>query len=131
MVANTTYHFRTNATNVQSREFNGMIRAHLKPGRVLNNLVLCDAPFDLDVARWRATLPATRIDGWPIPDMARPLDRAALENMLSLPRDAERPGADARKARMESYASVLSRTQGLRAIMDDNIFTEWVSLGFE
>lgn len=157
VVANTTYHFRANATNVLSREFNAMIRAHLKPGgiymfnatdslraartgcesfahgyRVLNNLVLSDAPFDLDAARWRANLLATRIDGRPALDVRRPLDRAALENMLSLPRDAERPGADARKARLESCASVLARTQGLRTITDDNMGTEWrFPLGFE
>ena len=150
IMANTTYHFRANATNVLSMEFNDLIRAHLKPGgfyffnttsekraertgcmgfrhgyRVINHMLLGDAPFDLDTERWRRNLLATRIDSRPVFDLARPGDAAALAQVLAMPRWAERRAAQPAEEEMESCSSVLARTAGLMPITDDNMGTEW------
>ena len=150
IMANSTYHFRSNATNLLSMEFDQFIRSHLKPGgiyfynttdsgrvektgcksfrygyRVLNHLLVSDAPIDLNVNRWRQILIGYRIDGHLIFHLNHPSDIAALQNVLTLPAYANvtSPGADKRP--MESCASILTRTVGMRTVTDDNMGTEW------
>jgi spermidine synthase len=156
VMANTSYHFRANASNVLSMEFADLIRAHLKTGgiffynttsshrsertgclsfrhgyRVLNHMLLSDAPFDLDVARWRRNLLATRIDGKPVFDLARPRDAAALRWTLAMPDGAQDKDHPERR-RMEACGSILAATTKLDPITDDNMGTEWrYPLGFE
>lgn len=156
VIANTSYHFRANASNVLSQEFDALVRSHLKPGgiffynatgslrakrtgclgfrhgyRVMNFMLLGDAPFDLDVARWRRNLLSTRIDGRPVLDLSRPQDRAALRRALALPAGA-RGAAHPQRQWMEPCAAILANTVAYAPITDDNMGTEWrYALGFE
>jgi predicted membrane-bound spermidine synthase len=157
VIANTTYHFRANASSVLSLEFDNLIRAHLKPGgiffynttsslralrtgcvgfrygyRVTNHLLVSDAPFDLDVNRWRTNLLATKIDGKPVFDPGRPGDMAALRNVLALTTGANGAIAHPDQQPMEPCSVILARTAALQPITDDNMGTEWrYALGFE
>ncbi len=150
VLANTTYHFRANASNVLSSEFDDLIRAHLNRGgvfffnttdslrvqrtgcesfrfgyRVTNHLLVSDLPFALDIGHWRQNLLATRIDGHGVFDLSRPADAAALRRVLSLAANANVNDADAPKRLMESCVSIRARTSGVRLITDDNMGTEW------
>ncbi len=154
ILANTTFNFRSNASNLLSLEFNEVIRSHLNPGgvylynatdslraertgclsfrygyRVFNNLLASDAPIAFDAGRWRGVLVDYRIDGRPVLQLDRPADRDALDRMLELP--AELPHAGP-AAGLEDCASILQRTAALRPITDDNMGTEWrYPLGLE
>jgi spermidine synthase len=150
IMANTSYHFRANATNVLSIEFDNLIRAHLKHGgiyffnttdservqrtgcrsfrygyRVLNHLLVSDTPIDLDVNRWRRNLMRYRIDGHPVLHMGRSADAAALQRILNLPAGANQLSPDADKRPMESCTSVLARIGETPIVTDDNMGTEW------
>jgi spermidine synthase len=150
IMANTSYHFRANASNVLSVEFDNLIRTHLKQGgiyffnttgservertgcrsfrygyRVLNHLLVSDAPIDLDVNRWRRNLISYRIDGHPVFHMDRPADAAALQRILSLPAGANEVSPNADKRPMESCANVLARIGETPIVTDDNMGTEW------
>jgi len=157
VVANTTFNYRANASNVLSLEFDELIRTHLKTGgifiynatgsqralrtgcmsfrhgyRVGNNLLVSDSPFDLDVNRWRKNLLATRIDGKPVFDLRRPSDAAALRNVLLLPEGANETSVHSERQLMESCSVVLSTTTAFQPITDDNMGTEWHAVyGFE
>ncbi len=97
IVANATYHFRANASNLLSVEFNRMIAAHLNRGgvylynttdsqrvqrtgcesfrfgyRFFNFMLTGNDPIPIDSAEWRKTLTAYRIDGRPSYDLATP-----------------------------------------------------------
>ncbi len=154
VIANTSYHFRANATNVLSQEFDALVRAHLKQGGiffynatgsrraqrtgcanyrhgygVMNNILVSDSPFDLDVGRWRRNLLATRIDGKPVFDLPR--DAALLRWTLTLPQGADGPLRSGGQ-RMQSCAAILAATAQYATITDDNMGTEWRwPLGFE
>jgi spermidine synthase len=157
IVSNTTYHFRSNASALLSTEFLALARDHLAPGGVLlynttgsarvqrtgclafphglrfsNQLVVSDAPLDLDARRWRRVLEAYRIDGRPVLDPSRAEDRLALERLVSLAapvRPAARTAAD---APLEPCEAILARTAGREPVTDDNMGTEWrFALGLE
>jgi predicted membrane-bound spermidine synthase len=157
IVANTTYHFRSNASNVLSVEFNSLIRAHLKSGgiylfnttdskrvartgcesfrhgyRVLNNLLLSDSPISLAVDHWRRVLLNYNIDGHRVFDLRRREDAIAYERILNLPvgADSKAPGSEGNL--METCSNILARTVGTQVVTDDNMGTEWRhSLGLE
>lgn len=156
IVANTTYHFRANASALLSLEFLALVREHLKPGgialynttgsarvqrtgclafphgvRLSNQLVVSSSPLDVDFARWRATLEAYRIDGRPVLDPARDGDRRALAGLLSLEAQLA-GGAHGPDAAIERCPAILARTAGLEPVTDDNMGTEWrFALGLE
>ena len=156
-MANTTYHFRANASNVLSLEFDDLIRAHLKSGgiffynttdsmraqrtgcigfrygyRVMNHMLVSDLPFDLDIGRWRRNLLATKIDGKPVFDLSRPENDAALRNVLALPAGANNVSAHSAQQPMEPCSAILARTTMLQPVTDDNMGTEWrFMLGLE
>ncbi|ABS25817.1 fused MFS/spermidine synthase [Anaeromyxobacter sp. Fw109-5] len=157
IVSNTTYHFRAHASSLLSAEFLALVRGHLRPGgiffynttgseraqrtgclafphgvRFSNQLVVSDAPLDLDFARWRRTLEAYRIDGRPVLDPSRPDDRRALAALLSMETALE-PGGGSSPARpVERCQDIAARTAGKAPITDDNMGSEWrVVFGLE
>lgn len=147
IVANTTYHFRANASALLSTEFLALLREHLKPGgvavynttgsarvqrtgclafphgvRFSTVLAVSTAPLALDFRAWRAALEAWRIDGRPVLDPARDRDRRVLDGLMSLERSV---GAADPRAPIEPCARILARTAGLEPVTDDNMGTEW------
>ena len=148
IVANVTFNYRANVSNLLSREFIELVAAHLSPGglyfynttssnrvqrtgclampqglRFSNHMALSREALDVDFERWRSTLLAYRIDGRPALDLSREADAAKLGELMS-PRDAWRENRR-EEGLMEPCASVLARTQGLEPVTDDNMGTEW------
>lgn len=132
IVSNTTFHWRSNATNLLSREFLEIVRSRLKPGgifyynttesdrvqrtgaeafphalRVYNCLALGDAPLRFDRGRW---LEAMRR----YPHSGPVLSEARLREL-----------ADRLEANLETRESLLVRTRGALPVTDDNMGTEW------
>jgi spermidine synthase len=132
IVSNTTFHWRSNATNLLSREFLEIVRARLKPGgiffynttesdrvqrtgaeafpyalRIYSGLALGESPVRFDRERW---LEAMRRYPHPGP--------APSEGCL-------REIAERLEANLETRESILARTRGARPVTDDNMGTEW------
>lgn len=149
IVMNTTYHYRSNATNLLSRDFLELARPHLQPGGILfynttgsgdvvktgittypyalrfyNFLAVSDAPFTLDRDRFERALLAWRIDGRPVLDPSREDHRRRLGELLALPETMSAPpiegGLETRESMLVSYASD-------QVITDDNMRSEWFS----
>jgi hypothetical protein len=150
ILSNTTYHFRSNTSNLLSVEFDRMIQRHLNPGgvylfnatgsiraqrtgclsfkygfRVLNNVIVSDSPFDLDAARWRAVLAAYAIDGQRMFPTDSPAQNESFEHFVGMPSESEDRAIAPADRRMEGCESILQRTPGLPLIADDNMGTEW------
>jgi predicted membrane-bound spermidine synthase len=152
VIANTSYHFRANASNVLSLEFMDLVRSHLNPGGVLfynttdsiRSLrtgclafqygvrieafaAVSDQPLQIDAERWIRDLKQWRIDGKPVVDLARDADRELLDrfaaNVGDL-NDRTKPPVD---RWIEDCPSVLARSPGFVPITDDNMGTEWRS----
>ena len=51
--------------------------------RFTNHMVMSNAPIDWDFQRWQQVLEAYRIDGRPTLNLAQPLDRSVLEQLMS------------------------------------------------
>jgi len=147
VVANATFHFRANATNLLSAEFLQVIRRHLNPGglyfynttgslrvqrtgclgfahgaRFTNHMVVSDAPIAWDFQRWRQTLETYSIDGKAIFNRAREHDRTQIADLMAWQNDLKTAGAD---RHIEPCPDLIARTGGQRAITDDNMGTEW------
>ena len=114
IVANATYHFRADATNLLSSDFLSILKDHLNPGgivfynttdssrvqrtgcanfaygaRFTNHMVLSSTPIDWNFARWKSTLLAYRIDGRPMLDLSHADHAAGLARLMAL---KARPG---------------------------------------
>lgn len=145
ILMNTSFNWRANMSNLLSTEFMGLLRSHIKPGgiayynttwsadvlatgtaafpyalRIGSFLAVSDSPVSLDKALWRTALTNYRIDGRPVFDLADPLQRGRLEEVLHLADELDSP-----KGGLESRASLQSRLKGARQITDDNMGTEW------
>jgi len=146
ILMNTSFNWRANMSNLLSTEFMVLMRAHMNPGgiayynttssgealatgaaafpyalRILNFLAVSDSPLVLDKNRWRTALTNYRIDGQPILDLANPLQRARLEDVLHLADTLDVPNGQ-----LESRSSLLQRYKSARLITDDNMGTEWL-----
>jgi len=145
ILMNTTFNWRANMTNLLSTEFMALLRAHMNPGgiayynttwsrdvlatgisvfpyalRLDSFLAVSDSPFTLDKNRWRTELTNYRIDGRPVFDLADPMQRARLDEVLHLADELDAPSGN-----LESRASLDRRLKGTRLITDDNMGTEW------
>jgi spermidine synthase len=154
IVMNTTYHWRSNVSNLLSVEFLELIRRHLNPGgvhyynttssaevmatggrvfpyamRLGNFMAVSDSPLQLDAQRWLDVLLHYRIDGKPIFDMAQEKDRRRLDEVLSLTATMDRDLPTF--FTLESADHVRIRTRQARIITDDNMGTEWSQQGLE
>lgn len=153
IVMNTTFHDRNHATNLLSREFLELVKAHLAPGGVVylnttgsdeslktaalvfpflkTRSVYCIAslsPFRFDRERFAADLRALRVNGRsPFPALPGELDD------ISRGGTPQSPGgrAFARISRIRFASSrrqILESLEGLPAITDDNMITEFPPL---
>jgi len=149
IVMNTSFHWRSNASNVLSTEFLQLVRQHLNPGgvdfynttdsnevmatgvrvfpfgmRLANFMVVSDSPLQLDRRRWLDVLSHYTIDGKPIFDLSQERDRRRLLEVTSMAEtmDLDVPGFYT----LESADHIRARTAGLRLITDDNMGTEWL-----
>lgn len=150
IVANATYHFRANASTLLSQEFNQMIGTHLNRGgvylynatgservertgcedfrhgyRFFHFMLVGNDPIAPDAARWERNLLATRIDGRPILDIARPETHRHLAINAHIAVAASARSTDPDLVPLEPCASVLYRTVGKKRVTDDNMGTEW------
>jgi spermidine synthase len=138
IVANATFHWRSNATNLLSKEFLEIVRARLKPGgfyfynttesrRVVGTgcavfphtlkigsfLAVSDSPLVLDYDRLRGTLFSYPREGGTVFDRARPEDVRKLEETL------------AGLKKMVRTRDALTSGPPVAVVTDDNMGTEW------
>jgi len=139
IVANTTYHWRANASSLLSVEFLNLVRRHLAPGgvyyfntteepraqktaatvfpaawRVYGMMAVSDARIAPDFDRLRVQLGEYQLYGQPCLNLASAADRDLRDLIV---RDME--------AHLESRERTLARTEDLALITDDNMGTEW------
>jgi spermidine synthase len=147
IVQNTTWNFRANVSNLLSEDYLAIATAHLNPGgvllynttdsaraqrtaceafpdgyRLLNNMVVSNAPITLDYARLERVLASYEIDG------RRMIDPIAnRERWQQALRTLGDPDAEAasNEIDIEPCKSILARTAGLPLITDDNMGEEW------
>jgi spermidine synthase len=149
ILMNTTFHWRANVSNLLSREFLEILRAHLEPGgiayynttssaevqltgstefpyslRVGNFLAVSDSPITLDPNLWKERLVAYKIEGRPVLDLTRPEDQLRLAQTLRVAEQVK-PQPEAQGNDIEGRADLLARWKGYRIITDDNMGTEW------
>jgi hypothetical protein len=145
VLMNTTWNWRSNASNVLSVEFLQLVRAHMNPGgaafynttwsdealftgasqfpyalRFVNFVAVSDAPLVLDKSVWREQLTNYTIDGRPVFDLSQANDRGRLEAVLDLTDRIDVDGSP-----LETREHMLRRLAGTRLITDDNMGTEW------
>ncbi len=149
IVANATFHFRSNATNLLSQEFLELAKSSLRSGGVLfynstdssrvqrtacsvfgqgarftNHMVVSTQPVDWNFSRWRTILEQYKIDGNPVLMASRVSDRDKLDALMSLESHLLESKADGTDA-IEPCGELLKRTEGETLITDDNMGTEW------
>jgi spermidine synthase len=140
IIANTTFHWRSNATNLLSVEYLELIRRHLRPGgfylynttgsdRVIRTgcavfphalliskvLAVSDSPLSFDLARFREKLFDYPLGGKTVFDRNDPQDVRILDESLRA------FGPEIRR-REQILAEIPA---GLRLITDDNLGTEF------
>jgi spermidine synthase len=150
IIANTSYNFRSNATNVLSQEFDQIIKAHLNPNgiyffnttestrlmrtacevfahgyRIFNNMIVSDDELDLNISRWSDVLKNYRIDDRKVLDLTLKEDQATFDGLVSMPSDIDNSNLSSASKRIESCNSVRQRTLGEQIVTDDNMGTEW------
>lgn len=147
IVMNTTWHWRAHSTNLLSREFLELARAHFLPGgiiyynttqsadvqktamtvfpygmRIINFVAAGDAPIAFDAARFKRLMTEYRIDGKPVVDMGTEEGRKlidSLDGFAGTIDQAPDPGG------IERRESVLARTAGATIVTDDNMAVEF------
>jgi spermidine synthase len=147
IISNTTWNWRSNITNLLSREFLRMVRGHLEPGglffynttwsdtvektaisvfpygyRVMNCLAVSDAPIQFDKERWRQFMEPFQLEGHRLFDRRKPDEDAALDRLLAMADDLN--GPDAREG-FETHQHLLQRMPDEPILTDDNMLTEW------
>jgi spermidine synthase len=150
VVMNSVYYWRAHSTDLLSMEFLSLVRRHLHPGgiaiyntlggrdvfytgltafphgvRIMNFLVVSDAPIVLDKERWRRILLEYRIDGQPVLDLTREADRQALEQSLALLDHADPEHPFKVQNAIEPTHRYLSVLRGRKVYTDDNMGGEW------
>jgi len=150
ILMNTTFHWRSNVSNLISVEFLQLARQHLKAGGVLyynttgsgrvqltgatvfpyalrisNFLAVSDSPIHFDRSTLKADLAAYRINGHPMFDLSRSEDQACLESMVALSESDHEPDHGSPDRTIEYRASLLHRLSDTRLITDNNMGTEW------
>jgi spermidine synthase len=149
IVMNSSYAWRSNASNLLSTEFLQLVRQHLNPGgihfynatdskevmatglsvfpfgmRMGSCMVVSDTPFQLDAKRWLDVLSDYRIDGKPVFDLSQEHDRRRLSEVMAMTTtiDSDVGGPTT----VESAEHIRARTGGVRIITDDNMGAEWL-----
>ena len=151
IVMNTSFHWRSNTSNLLSTEFLGLVRQHLKPDgvhyynttasaealltgatafpyalRVMNFLAASDSPLRIDKKRWQRALMEYRIEGRPVLELNRPDHQKVMEDVLSLADTLSQDPYD--MSGMATGESIRRHFRGARIITEDNMGTEWTPL---
>jgi spermidine synthase len=147
IVMDNTAPWRSQASGLLSKEFLQLVRQHLNPGgvhyyntldfpdvlltgatvfpyalRVCNFMAVSDSPITVDKERWRRVLLEYKLDGQPVFNPAAPLDRATLDEFLSL---ADIKGPSRVGFAMEYADGIRQRSRGAPLITDDDMGDEW------
>jgi spermidine synthase len=150
IIANTTWYFRANTTNLLSTEYVRLVAEHLTENgiffynttestraqrtaclampygiRFMNHMVVSNAPIDVNFTRWRNTLENYRIEGSSIINPAHKEEKELLDNLASLQADLSVGYGDGATRALESCALLLARTDGQVPFTDDNMGSEW------
>ncbi len=148
IVMNTTYHWRSHASSLLSREFLNLISDRLRPGgiafynatgskramftacsmfptgyRVHNFIAVANDSLDVDVDRWRRNLLDYRIDDRAVIDSSRRDHMTKLNNILYMAHEIVRP--QTQRKTIEGCEGLLQRIGKQRVITDDNMGSEW------
>lgn len=146
ILINTTWNWRSSSTNLLSREFMGLARAHLAPHglyyfnttsswdaqrtaaltfpyalRVSNFMAVSDSAIDFDPQRWDTAITTLRSNGQPLLDTSTEQGQHSLQQMRTLATTYSNKESIA----LEKRDSVLARTARNVVITDDNMQTEF------
>ncbi len=149
VIANATWHFRANATNLLSVDFLALVKSRLRPGgilfynttgssrvlrtgctvfpsgaRFLNFMLASNGPIDWNFERWKRTLEGYTIDGKRMFDPEVGAHRTTLAKWMQLESDLATSGP-VESDKVERCDEILQRTQDTRLITDNNMGTEW------
>ena len=150
ILANSTFHFRTDASNLLSVEFDQLIKSHLQTGgvyfynttdsvraertgcetfgygyRVMNHVMVSDRAFQLDTERWRRVLSGYTIDGIKMFPAETTEGKEKFDRIVALPSALDDKTTPRGALKLESCDSLLRRTPPATLITDDNMGTEW------
>jgi len=139
IVSNTTFHWRSNGSNLLSVEFLNLVKSRLKEGglfyynttgslrvqatgaaafpyalRIMGFLALSTSPVRMDINRFKEALWTYPWEGKTAFDRSNPADTVLMEKLV---------GGMARQ--LERRESILSRVPKPIEITDDNMGTEW------
>jgi spermidine synthase len=142
VVANTSFHFRANATNLLSLEYLKLVKQHLNPGgiffynttgsqrvqrtactvfphgaRFTNHMVVSETPIDWNFSRWRNVLVSYTVDGKPAFDPNSAVDQSQIDSLMK----EYRLGGPM----VSECPDLISATTDSALITDDNMGTEW------
>jgi spermidine synthase len=150
VIMNTTFHWRSCASNVLSVEFLRLVQSVLNPGGIVmfnatgsaevhrtaatvfphamrfsSMMVTSRDPIEIDVARWEAVMKRYVISGIPVVGEGE-ADGAALARNKARLTAVDRPGSNPDDwDSVETRQHILARTDGLRVVTDDNMGLEW------
>ena len=156
IIQNTTWFFRSNASDLLSREYLELGLAHLKKQGVImynttnsdraqltacltapaamrlsTTMVISNDFLSPDPARWENILLAYEINGRRVIDPTSAQQRRRLAALRADIQAMPAPGEQRPPAFLESCRSILARTAGLQPITDDNMGEEWNFLKFD
>jgi spermidine synthase len=147
IVMNTSWHWRAHSSDLLSKEFLELARAHMTPGgllfynttsshdvyktalsvypyalRIVNFVAVSDAPFSLDKAAWKDLLVHYSLEGEKVFDLSKKADEAALDALLDFADSVNRPPEDYGVENRDSLATTMADGT---VVTDDNMICEW------
>jgi spermidine synthase len=150
IVANTTFHWRSFASNLLSKEFQTLVSDHLAPGGVyiynttgsrdaavtsadvfphtlmiINNVVASKEPFDLDIGRWRKALENTLVHGKKPFPQTDPDGKDTIDWITTSATFVNVPEPRFGETIFRDREGMLAWAKGGRVVTDDNMICEW------
>jgi predicted membrane-bound spermidine synthase len=150
IVINTTWHYRSFASNLLSKEFMELVRDRLAPGgiylfnatgskdahqtamavfphtmMVLNNVVASSEPLRYDPTRWRDVLLRHHVGGRAVVDLGTEEGRDCMDWLMSVAQNVDRVDPTMGTVVIASRGWMTRDSDGGRVVTDDNMRTEW------
>jgi spermidine synthase len=147
IVMNTSWHWRAHASDLLSKEFLELARAHMNPGgllfynstgshdvyktalavyphvlRVINFAAVSDSPIVVDRKVWSDILESYTLDGEKVFDLTRKDDKSSFDTLVDLADSAHRPPEN---YGLEERDSLVKTMADGEVITDDNMACEW------